>query len=166
MRKKRNISFQKKFLFLGALFCFVFLSQIRSENQNPENPTVGVTPKPTRIPLPGKLKSDYVKLLKQQADERKEFYENQSNEKVELKKSVKSELNDLLEKHRAARTQFMNEKHTGEERRTFFLGQRNEMAEKKKALKEKQIQLERDHKERLKDFLSSQKSERKRYQEK
>ena len=172
MKNKKN--FKRKIVVLSIL-CALLLFQLKSEvlSQHPENDStvvatpnnVQASPSATKIPLPRRLKSNYVNLLKKQADDKKAFYETQAKEKKELKKIVKEETNKLLAQHREARSKFMTEKHSGEERRAFFLGQRNEMAKLKNDLKERQIQLDRDHKERMKDFLNSQKVERKQIQD-
>lgn len=168
--KKNKKIYQRRVAILSvliALFLFQLKSEVFSQHSDNESvPTetpnnVQASPSATKIPLPRRLKSNYVNLLKKQADDKKNFYETQAKEKKDLKKLVKEETNKLLVQHREARSKFMTEKHTGEERRAFFLGQRNEMAKLKNDLKERQIQLDRDHKERLKDFQNSQKIERK-----
>lgn len=174
MKIKKLKKFKNKLIvisILGAVLLFQLKSEVLSQHNEIQNnvteipDNVQASPAATKLPIPRKLKSSYVNLLKKQADDKKNFYENQSREKKELKRFIKEETNKLLSKHREARSKFMTEKHTGEERRAFYLGQRNEMANLKHDLKEKQIQLTRDHKERLKDFQNSQKVDRKQSQD-
>src|SRR4051812_30590352 len=62
------------------------------------------------------LSPEYVELLKKQAEERKTFYASQAKAKSDLKEKQVGERQELLEKHRTARTKFSEQTHTVQER--------------------------------------------------
>lgn len=103
--------------------------------------------------------SPLVGFLRKQADERKVFYGDQSQEKIELKKKHEAKRTNLLLEHRKQRAQFIEEKHSADERKTFFKKQREEMAELKQGQKAEKLELEKSLKLKLKEFREKQKSE-------
>lgn len=75
-----------------------------------------------------KLSVDYVSLLKQQAEQRRVFFETQATERKTLKDTHQKQQQELIERHRAERAKFADQTHNVDERRSFFTKQRDEMA--------------------------------------
>lgn len=107
-----------------------------------------------------KVDPKMVQLLKDQAGARKQFYDNESRTKAELKAKQSARIEELLQKHRAARAEFAKEKHTADERGEFFRGQRKEMAELKAEQRKERREFLGELKKKFTQFHAEQKKER------
>lgn len=115
--------------------------------------------------LASKLHPRMVSFLKVKADERKEFFDTEAKLKAEFKRKQKQDVQELLEKHRAARIDFSKEKSSADERASFYRGQRAEMAELKAEQKAERKEFYAELKSKFDSFHSEQNEERRELEE-
>lgn len=128
-------------LIISVAFAFA------TENQSPVPSAMTEPSSKSSAKADPRITPEYLALLKNQADERKAFYQEQSRRKQELTLKNAKERQELLESHRAARKKFGDENHTHEERSIFFRSQRDEMgaleARHRSGLKEHDAELKK-----------------------
>lgn len=134
------------------------------------DPLGSPNPQPSRarrgaMKLASKLHPRMVSFLKEQADERKEFYNTESKLKNEFKSKQRQELQELLEKHRSARADFSKEKSSAEERSEFYRKQRDQMAKLRAEQNSDRKEFYSELKTKFNEFHGEQKQKRRELEE-